>query len=57
MGEGDLGPHLTQCGQGRGIYLHAKFHTNGRPKTAMDIEIICQGFVANLLVNLSVKEV
>ena len=25
LGEGELGPHLTQCGQGRG-YLHAKFH-------------------------------
>jgi len=23
--EGELGPYLTQCGQGRG-YLHAKFH-------------------------------
>jgi len=23
----ELGPHLTQCGQGRGLgYLHAKFH-------------------------------
>ena len=26
FGEGELGPHLTQCGQGRGLYLHAKFH-------------------------------
>jgi len=25
-GEGELDPHLTQCGQGRGLYLHAKFH-------------------------------
>jgi len=25
LGEGELGPHLTQCGQGR-AYLHAKFH-------------------------------
>ena len=28
LGEGELGPHLTQCGQGRGLpaVLHAKFH-------------------------------
>ena len=26
LGEVDLGPHLTQCDQGRGLYLHAKFH-------------------------------
>jgi len=26
LGEGELGPHLTQCGQGRGLYLHVKFH-------------------------------
>ena len=25
MGEGKLGPRLTQCGQGR-AYLHDKFH-------------------------------
>jgi len=25
LGEGELGPHLTQCGQARN-YLHAKFH-------------------------------
>jgi len=25
FGRGDLGPHLTQCGQGQ-AYLHAKFH-------------------------------
>ena len=25
LGEGELGPHLTQCDQGR-AYLHAKFH-------------------------------
>jgi len=25
-GGGGLGPHLTQCGQGRGVYLHAKLH-------------------------------
>ena len=24
-GEGDLGPHLIQCGHGE-AYLHAKFH-------------------------------
>jgi len=23
FGAGDLGPHLTQCGQGRGLYVHA----------------------------------
>jgi len=23
---GELSPHLTQCGGGRGLYLHAKFH-------------------------------
>jgi len=26
LGEGELGPHLTQCCQGRPAYLHAKFH-------------------------------
>ena len=26
FGEGELGPHLTQYGRGRGLYLHAKFH-------------------------------
>jgi len=28
LGEGELGPHLTHCGQGRPAeaYLHAKFH-------------------------------
>jgi len=25
LGEGELGPHLTQCGQAE-AYLHAKFH-------------------------------
>jgi len=25
FGEGQLGPHLTQCGHGRGLYLRAKF--------------------------------
>jgi len=25
LGEGELGPHLTQCGQGR-AYMLAKFH-------------------------------
>jgi len=27
LGEGELGPYLTQCGQGR-RYLHAEFHLN-----------------------------
>jgi len=26
FGGGELGPHLTQCGRGRGLYMHAKFH-------------------------------
>jgi len=26
LGEGKLGPHLTQCGQSRGLYLHVRFH-------------------------------
>jgi len=26
LGEEDLGPHLTQCGQGAKAYLRAKFH-------------------------------
>jgi len=25
LGEGELGPYLTQCGQGQGLYLRAKF--------------------------------
>jgi len=36
VGEGDLGPHLTQCGQGRG--LPDDRFTNGRPKIHTNCE-------------------
>jgi len=29
----ELGPHLIQCGQGRGLYLHAKFHVDAMHPT------------------------
>jgi len=32
--EGKLGPHLTQCGQGRGL-LHAKFHLDPSNRLAI----------------------
>ena len=34
FGEGELGPHLTQWGQGRGLYLHAKFHLDPSKRLA-----------------------
>jgi len=33
LGHGELGPHLTQCGQGSG-YLHAKFHLDPSSRLA-----------------------
>jgi len=32
--ERELGPHLTQCGRGRGLCLHAKFHFDSRNRLA-----------------------
>jgi len=34
LGEGELSPRLTQCGQGRGLYLHAKFHLDPSDRLA-----------------------
>jgi len=30
----EVGPHLTQCGQGRGLYLHAKVHLDESSRLA-----------------------
>jgi len=32
---GGLGPHLTQCGWGRGLYLDAKFHLDPSNRLAV----------------------
>ena len=32
--DGELGLRLTQCGQGRGLYLHAKFHIDSSTRLA-----------------------
>jgi len=34
FGGGELGSHLTQCGQGRGLYLNAKFHLDPSKRLA-----------------------